>query len=343
MDRNQIDALLDTTNLVALAETAGANLYQSRNEWRGACPIHGGHDTSAFVIFMGDDGRQLWKCFSGGCGGGDALAFVMKWRGIRFPDAIKFLGGEPVSVEDEARIAIARAERAAKMAEQAAAEARAAIEALKSTEIWQRYHDAMNDDARRMWAERGVNDDFQNLWRLGYCNQKKYTTKSGEHTSPSMTIPIFLHGWEVSNVKHRLLFPENPKDKYRPEKSGLTMPAFICDPDMAKDKTENILIVEGEIKAMVTYQTMDSPKWQVIGIPGKDAKSIKSELIADYKKRNCFICLDPDGEQQARDLARVMGARMFTLPVKIDDLITAGAINKETIRGLLRQAERITA
>jgi DNA primase len=341
MQRHDIDALLDRVDLTVLAGQAGANLYQHRNEWRGACPLHAGRDESAFVIFNGDDGRQIWHCFSGGCGSGDALSFVMKWRGLSFLDAVRYLGGEPVSAEDEARIAIARAERAAKMAEQAAAQAREAVAALKSTELWKKYHDEMNEDARRMWDERGIGEDWQNIWSLGYCRRKGYMTKMGELFTPSMTIPLFTHGWDVVNVKHRLLNPLNPKDKYRPEKSGLSMPAYICDPDMPKDKTENVLIVEGEIKAMVSYITLDSPKWQVIGLPGKDAKKIKNELINDYAGRNCFVCLDPDGKEQARELAAGLGGRMFTLPQKIDDIITAGGIDKETLRGLIRQAEKV--
>lgn len=341
MERTQIDALIERTDLVTLAEQAGGRFVRHGTNYRGACPLHGGRNTTGFSIFIGEDGRQAWKCFTDDCGGGDVLAFVMKWKGIRFPDAIRFLGGEPISPEQEAKLAIERAERAARMAEQAAAEARAAVAALKSTEVWIKYHDEMTDDARVMWTERGIPDAFQRYWELGFCKEKYYETKQGKLLSPSLTIPIFSYGWEVLNVKHRLLNPLDPNDKYRPEKFGLKMPPYICDPGMDKSKVENILIVEGEIKAMVSYIALDSGKWQVVGLPGKDAQKIKSGLVDEYKGRNCVVCLDPDGREQAEELARALGGRMFTMPRKIDDMINRGEITQQTLRGAILQSRKV--
>lgn len=334
-----VKKILQNTDLRELVRRAGGELS---NRGRCACVLHKGKNESAFSVFM-ENGVQLWKCHSGDCGGGDAIRFVEVWKGLKFKDACAYLGAniETMSAIDEAQIAIKRAERAARMAEQAALEARDAIQALKSTEIWRQYHEAMDDEARAMWNDCGIPEDWQNIWWLGYCARKKYMTKQGELTTASMTIPNFAHGWEVLNIKHRLLNPLNPNDKYRPEKSGLSMPAYLCDPDMPKDKTEHVLIVEGEKKAMVTYLTLDSPKWQVIGLPGKDAKRVKGDLISDYTGRHCVVCLDPDGTQQARNLAKVLGGRTFTLPAKIDDLITQHGMSKSDLRGLILQSEKI--
>lgn len=342
MERSQIDAILVKTDLVSLVEQAGGVPHKSYGaEMRCACPLHAGKNASAFAIYTGNDGLQMWKCFSGDCGGGDAISFVMAWKKLRFPEAIKFLGGEPLTMEQEAKLAIERAERAAKWAEQAAREAREAIESLKSTEVWMRYHEQMNDEARAMWEARGVPLEWQEIWKLGYCKSKPYETKQGKLYSPSLTIPFFTHGWDVLYLKHRLLHPLDPKDKYRPETVGLKMPPYICDPDMPIDKTENILFIEGEIKSQVTYITLDSPKWQVVGIPGKDAGNIKKELIETYKGRNCIVCFDPDGRKQAEEFAHALNGRMFTLPVKIDDLIVKHGMQKETLRGVLKQGQKV--
>lgn len=341
MERTQIDSIIANTDLLGLVQEAGGRLAKHGSAFRGPCPLHSGKNANAFAVYMGDDGLQAWKCFSGDCGGGDAISFVMKWKGVRFPDAIKFLGGDALTPEQEAYVAIQRAERAARMAEDAAREAREAIAALKNTEVWLKYHQQMTDDSRALWVERGIPEEWQGIWKLGYCRSKGYSTVQGELTTPSLTIPFFTQGWDVIYLKHRLLNPIDPKDKYRPETVGLKMPPYICDPDISKDKTENILFVEGEIKSMVTYVTLDSAKWQVIGIPGKDAKSIKTELIQEYKGRNCIVCFDPDGRKQAEDMTKLLNGKMFTLPVKIDDLIVKHGMTKQTLRGIMREAARV--
>ena len=52
-----------------LAQRAGAKLKHVGGSWRSACPLHGGHNDSGFAIYT-KEGRQLWQCFSGDCGGG---------------------------------------------------------------------------------------------------------------------------------------------------------------------------------------------------------------------------------------------------------------------------------
>lgn len=48
------------------------------------CPIHGGDNKSAFDV-TGD--RQLWKCHTGDCGGGDIFTFVEKMDNLQKPQA----------------------------------------------------------------------------------------------------------------------------------------------------------------------------------------------------------------------------------------------------------------
>ena len=73
--------------------------------------------TKKFVI-KSKDGKQLWQCFSGVCGGGDAISFVEKWQNKDFRNACAFLGGDvlsdPVAMEKSAR---ERHEAAAQRAE----------------------------------------------------------------------------------------------------------------------------------------------------------------------------------------------------------------------------------
>ena len=73
-----IEQILEKTNLVRLAERAGARMRRSGNGWRGPCPLHVGDNPTAFSIYE-DRGRQRWHCFTGCDAGGDAFDFVQRW------------------------------------------------------------------------------------------------------------------------------------------------------------------------------------------------------------------------------------------------------------------------
>jgi len=103
MKKFDIEAILRTANLRQLVEKAGG---QPDQHGRCACPIHGGNDTNAFHVFE-KDGKELWKCFSGDCGGGDAISFVQKWQHMDFKQACVYLDGDvisdPVAMEKSAQ------------------------------------------------------------------------------------------------------------------------------------------------------------------------------------------------------------------------------------------------
>ena len=85
-----LEAVLSKTDLFDLVQRAGGEIGR---DGRCACPIHGGKDGNAFHVYS-DVGKQKWKCFSGDCGGGDALDFVQKWLGCDLNLAYEFLGVE---------------------------------------------------------------------------------------------------------------------------------------------------------------------------------------------------------------------------------------------------------
>lgn len=67
----------------------GFELFQRGNRWRGLCPLHdrGGRNPS-FVAW-----ETGWKCYS--CGeSGDGPAFIMRLKGMTFPQALVYLGEE---------------------------------------------------------------------------------------------------------------------------------------------------------------------------------------------------------------------------------------------------------
>lgn len=335
----QIDELLSRVKLIELAQLAGADLRRNtRGEWRGACPIHGGGNKTAFVIW--EDGiKARWKCFTHDCGGGDALDFVMAWKGCDIQRAIEFLGGErKMTNEEKLRLAEDRRRTAEIYAAQKREEYQDALNKLWEAQAWEKYyHNLVNfTPARIHWRERGIPDDWQDYWSLGY--QPEFFYRHGEELcqSPTITIPIFDGGDKPVNIRHRILKPVDPGDKYRPEMSGLKAIPFMAAPDLGHN-TEVALVLEGEIKAAVSYIYLNDSKIQVYGIPGK--KSF-GDMADKLKGRRVFVLFDPDAEAHAIAAARAVGGYYMRLPMKVDDAILAGHLDGAGLQRMMKGATR---
>jgi len=79
MNKFNIDAILDKADLLQYVERAGGKPNKHGERYSCACPLHGGDNPTAFSIWRGTDGRLAWNCFTGSCGGGDAIRFVEKY------------------------------------------------------------------------------------------------------------------------------------------------------------------------------------------------------------------------------------------------------------------------
>jgi hypothetical protein len=86
-----VERLLSQIELAKLAEQAGTELHQSGRELRGVCPLHKGDNRTAFSIYIDEDGRERWHCYTDCNTGGDAIDFVRRWRGMDFIEAVKHL------------------------------------------------------------------------------------------------------------------------------------------------------------------------------------------------------------------------------------------------------------
>lgn len=339
------------TDLRAICEQAGAVFDRSGFS---VCPLHGsGKNRHQFHLWTRGDGRQMWTCF-GDCGAsGDVIDFVMRWRGLNFKAAVKYLveylgGGWEISDEERARLATERAERAAKAAEEAAAEARKAIEELRQAQAWLRFHEQMTKDARRLWRNAGVPDWYQDWVKLGYTPVFSYWHDGQQHVSSALSIPHYGEGWQVEQIAMRLLEPVDPKDKYRPYRPNLPIPPFLADPDTGWE-AENVVIAEGQKKAIVGFVTLDNPKYQFVGVsagvagsPGRpDLPPTGAELAGRMMGRNVIVCFDPDAREQGVKFARATGARYLSLSEKLDDLIVAERLKKTDLASLFAQARRV--
>lgn len=329
-----VEAILRSASLIELAERAGAKFRHVGNEWRSHCPLHGGDDPTAFAVYE-KDGKELWQCFSGTCGGGDLISFVQVWQNKDFKGACAFLGGDvlsdPAAMEKSAR---ERHELAAQRAESARLEEEARRKELQREQRHLYYHEHMLDWMRQAWIQRGIDESWQGFWYLGGCE----SFDIGGYCTPTLTIPIFDPARVVLNIKHRLLKPQNPKDKYRPEKSGLgPCPPFLAIPEMGYDG-HTVWVIEGEIKAMVCATRTPTTDWQYIGVPGR---SQYKSLIEKLFGKNVIVVPDPGAERDAADFCKRVNGRYLPVNEKIDDMMLANGLGANWLLAMSKQARRV--
>lgn len=236
-------------------------------------------------------------------------------------------------------------------------EAAAALDMLLHERCWETYHASLTPEVRATYRARGIPDDWQDYWELGYCPAFTVNYRDGEawlsYESDTLSIPVFSpEGGPICSLRHRLLHPQRPQDRYRPGFRGLPAVPFIADRD--RKLSGPLLVVEGEIKAMVTFITLDTTDLQVIGLPGK---APDLDMLAKFA--NCdpvYLALDPDAfvlsQQERRSrhpltpaqrITQALGlerVRWMRLPDKIDDLIVSGCLGRGEISALLRGARR---
>ncbi len=82
----QINQIKERTNIVEVIGEL-VNLKASGHNYKGLCPFHSEKTPS----FMVSSQKGIFHCF--GCGiGGNVFNFLMKFKGISFPDAVRILG-----------------------------------------------------------------------------------------------------------------------------------------------------------------------------------------------------------------------------------------------------------
>ena len=332
-----IHEVLSKADLVEFVTRAGGTPRNIGSRYSCSCPLHGGDNVTAFSIYN-KDGKQLWHCFSDDCGGGDAITFVQKWMGFDFIKSCEFILGEKIQDVETMKISASERLEAARIETIAAQEREdARRKELQTAERHIQYHNNLlsRDWMREMWAKKGIDEGMQDFWLLGGCDDFFVDMK---YHSPTLTIPVENENKELMTIRHKIINPENPKDKYRPDRVGLHSHPFLAVPEMGFDG-DVIMVMEGEIKAMVTW-TRAYSGWQCIGVPGQEMyKHLSDKLIAVGKR--VIVIPDPRAEVKAIELSRSIGGRVLFLPEKIDDYILATDTNKKDLYELQKQARTI--
>ena len=299
----------------------------SATEYSAACPSCGGtiHSDGSWPdrlrIFA--DARPLTWC--------------RRCSTLRFPDQAEG-GHNTASAEDIERWRreqIDREEARKRSAERA-------LQHLRDDAVWQRYHLALDSQARAYWRGRGIPDDWQDYWSLGWHEHYAIRGRSGEMVNtPAATIPLFGRDGQVLNVKLRLIDPPDDAGKYRYLVAGQPHPPFLANHELPLRGP--VIVIEGELKAAVTYIRLGRQRMPVVGLPG--ATPGEHIIAALAEADPVVLVLDPGTGEQERRLAGQIGVertRSLRLRHKIDDLILSMDADASTVRRWFNHAEPFT-
>jgi len=286
----------------------------TRSEFSSSCPKCGGdqHPNGEYP----DRFRMFTE--------GKILGWCRRCGYLWFPD---MAGDSRISPEELDRFRQEQKERAEARLRSAQRE----LELLRDSKLWERYNSMLGERERAWWRGRGIPDVWQELWEFGWDHQRN-----------AATIPLFAPGGECVNIKLRLM--DESAGRYRYHLTGQPAPLFLCDPDA--DMGGHVIAVEGEIKAAVTWITLDDSHTTVVGMPGLNPSPDVKRQLAQADR--VTLVLDPGADKRGPDGWSPMGRLVKDIgrdrcsvlipPCKIDDMLLAMGADKWDARWILKHA-----
>lgn len=254
--------------------------------------------------------------------------FCRKCGLVAYPDQFGDERFAPPSPEELERFRQEQKERAEARLRSAQRE----LELLRDSKLWERYNSMLGERERAWWRGRGIPDVWQELWEFGWDHQRN-----------AATIPLFAPGGECVNIKLRLM--DESAGRYRYHLTGQPAPLFLCDPDA--DMGGHVIAVEGEIKAAVTWITLDDSHTTVVGMPGLNPSPDVKRQLAQADR--VTLVLDPGADKRGPDGWSPMGRLVKDIgrdrcsvlipPCKIDDMLLAMGADKWDARWILKHAK----
>lgn len=217
-----------------------------------------------------------------------------------------------------------------------------ALALLQDQRLWERYYLQAGKTGREYWERRGIPSCWQDLWQLGYAQDHEFWIGKSPYYTDIATIPLFAQGWNITDIKYRLIVPPvnnegKEKGKYRYEISGQPAPMFLCDPD--KPIAGHVIAIEGEIKAAVTFARLDDSNVTMVGLPGvTPPPGVVSQLS---QAERVTLVTDPGSRAETWRLCQQIGIDKcwVLLPSgKIDDFIIQADMSRRDLHWLLNNA-----
>ena len=309
------------TGVVHYVQQASPTEFSSTCPKCGGSPHANGEWPDRFRLF--DDGHPTAWCRR--CG--------YLW----YPDQTE--GYKPPSAEELA----ARCQKLKAREEARKRSAERALENLRASNMADRYHEALDDYARRYWLKRGVPTALQDWWRLGWAHEHEFFINGKPLIADAATIPLFAPNWQLTNVKFRLEPAPANAGKYRYAVPGQGEPLFRCDPDTSLDG-QHVYAIEGEIKSMVAYAHLENAAACMVGMPGCNPSPDVIATLATAGR--VTLVVDPGAKPQGVKIARAIGLSkcwLLETATKIDDAILARQMTARELGRWLNSATKLDA
>jgi hypothetical protein len=298
---------------------------ESETTWTSSCPVCGGErhpngdPSDRFVMFCDDH----------------PAGYCRRCQQTVYPDQFGNGAYQRPSPEE---LELAR-QRERQRQEKIKATAEQALRMLEDDQLWLRFYEDLRDDGRRYWQHRGVPKPFQDLWSLGMRRGWRLPgTDRNWHEVDAASIPLRDERAKVLNIKYRLVNPPNTiPGRYRYHIKDSGAPPFICN--VYEPIGENVILVEGEIKAMVVFATLDDADACVVGMPGLHPGEQLLGLVKDAQR--ITLVTDPGSRVETWKLVKGLGkkrCRVLIPPLKVDDALIASRMNRHELGYLLRNA-----
>src|SRR5437868_9017740 len=169
-DQYFIDDLKNRADLVRIIQPYAQDLKKKGANWMACCPFHQ-EKTPSFSV---NPSKGFYKCF--GCGkGGTAFNFLMEMEGLNFPEAIERVAEIsgvtlPEPIDDRSY------EQSKKKREEKKQIAEQIVELNQiALEFWEselKKKNAKAKAAREYLDERGISDEVQKTFRIGFSSDK---------------------------------------------------------------------------------------------------------------------------------------------------------------------------
>lgn len=244
-------------------------------EWHSGCPECGGKDRFFMRIPDGMMDIVRGKCRRPECG--------------YFEPVFEDSRGKTIDASTKAKW---REEQEQRLMRDDMAAAKKRRE-LSNSGMAVRFHEQMKIGQREEWYRHGLLDNSIERYRLGYVENRRFGYDEPFYTD-ALTIPLWYHDWEVSNIQFRLLNPPDDEGKYRPL-PGRRMELFYTIPN--RPLTGTVVLMEGAKKAMVTAQYLwegqkDTERTNIVAVPSKMPSTTILRELVDAER--IFVVLDPD-------------------------------------------------
>ncbi len=358
IDEKDIESILARADIVDVIESCGIHLKKKGIHFECCCPFHQEKTPS----FMVDTRKQTWFCYGACQEGGDAIKFLMRLKGLSFPEAVKELA-DRYNVD----LHIEKKELTpAELQEQAKRESMMAINQMAvEYYISNLSVPAPETLAARKYVENRWSAKFATYYGIGYATSawdglRKYAQEKGYSIELMLEMGLLKRsgGGKIYDFyRSRIMIPI--RDKFS-RVIGFTARNFSDDSDAPKylnsaaslvyDKENSIFGIDVALrqaaKEELFYMVEGAPdvlRLQSIGVEntvaplGSAWTKAQLQLLKKYANTLCFIPdidIPKDGERYGTGVKSVLkhGAFALTMGFKVQVIHIKGVSGDEDYR-----------